>query len=186
MHVAELEQGKAADHLALNLVALRTARGLTQDDLASRAGLSRSHYRLLEAGRSSNGQPANPRLGTLEALATSLGVGFEDLLLEPRVRALYRWADSDVEIDDRQESTLLDRLLVFSARHLGDRAAAFVAHDDTSVTMGVAVPASSERTALILTEGMHDEALRRAGVRAVLTDEVEMSDGLDGLVGAEA
>ena len=186
MSEATNEPGRAAEHLARNLFLLRTARAMTQDDLAAKAGVSRNHYRLLEAGRASSGQEANPRLTTVEALAKALEVGLEDLLLEPVVCTLLRWADAEVELEKRQEAVLLDRLMVFSTRYLGDDAAARVSPDGLAITMGVALPASSERAALILSGTVYQEALKRAGVRAVLTDEVEMNEGTDGLVGAES
>lgn len=175
-----------ADHLARNLIALRTALGKTQDELATAAGLSRNHYRLLETGVAAGRPPANPRLSTLEALALALSVGVEDLVVEPRVRTVFRWAEAETDLEDRQESVVLDRLLVFSARHLGDRAAAFVGHDERTLAMGVALPASSDSSALILIGDLHEQALRRAGVRAVLLDDIEITDGVDGLVGAES
>jgi transcriptional regulator with XRE-family HTH domain len=53
---------------------LRTAAGLTQQELAVKAGLSMSAVAHLEGGRI-----PDPRLSTLKALARALGVSLDDL-----------------------------------------------------------------------------------------------------------
>ncbi len=65
------------------IAAARTARGLSQDDLGSAAGVSRSAVAQWETGR------ATPLLVHLSALATALGVAVPDLLSEP-TNALVR------------------------------------------------------------------------------------------------
>lgn len=55
----------------------RARSGLTQEQLAHAAGISRNHLQLLERGV---GGVANPRLATLYALADALGVRVVDLL----------------------------------------------------------------------------------------------------------
>jgi transcriptional regulator with XRE-family HTH domain len=55
----------------------RAAAGLTQEQLAHAAGISRNHLQLLERGV---GEIANPRLATIYALANALGVAVIDLL----------------------------------------------------------------------------------------------------------
>jgi len=71
--------------LGRNLRRLRASAGSTQAVVAERAGVSRAHYAALEAGLSSSGGPANPRLGTLVELARALRVSLKDVLadLEP-------------------------------------------------------------------------------------------------------
>jgi transcriptional regulator with XRE-family HTH domain len=54
---------------------LRKARGLTQQALAFKSGLSMASVIHLEAGRT-----PDPRASTLKALANALGVGVDDLL----------------------------------------------------------------------------------------------------------
>ena len=66
------------DTLALNLRRLRSARNLTQQGLAHRAGLSRASYVKLETGKS------EPRVSTLQGIAKALGVGVQDLLAPAR------------------------------------------------------------------------------------------------------
>lgn len=64
------------DHevIATNLRRLRGVKGLTQEELAKRAGLSRAGYRNIETGKTI------PRSSTLEALAEALEVALRELL----------------------------------------------------------------------------------------------------------
>lgn len=63
-----------AEAIAANLLRLRTAAELTQDQLAESAGLSRLAYRNIEHGESI------PRAATLSALARALSVPIGDLV----------------------------------------------------------------------------------------------------------
>lgn len=60
--------------IVTNLKRLRSVGGLTQQELADRAGLSRAGYRNIETGRTI------PRSSTLEALAEALDVPLRELL----------------------------------------------------------------------------------------------------------
>lgn len=60
--------------LGSNLARLRGQSGLSQAQVAEKAGISRQAYRSLEAG------DAEPRVATLSALASALGSPVEDLL----------------------------------------------------------------------------------------------------------
>ncbi|MFB7878022.1 helix-turn-helix domain-containing protein [Nocardia sp. NPDC056064] len=75
--------------LGQHLAALRTARGLTQEEVALAAGISRQHYQLLEIGlRARNPKkPANPTFSTLVALSDVLGTPLPILLDEVFSRA---------------------------------------------------------------------------------------------------
>lgn len=66
--------------LGTNLKRARAATGMTQAQVAEMAGLTQPHYAGLEAGRSSNGNPANPRLNTLLDLARALSTSVTDLI----------------------------------------------------------------------------------------------------------
>ena len=68
-------QGGYARDVGDRLRELRGLAGLSQDDVAQAAGISRNHYGLLESGQNSN-----PRLKTLQGLAYALGVRVFDLL----------------------------------------------------------------------------------------------------------
>jgi len=68
------------NRLGDRLRSLRAERGLTQTELASRAGLSRAYLAALERGLSSaTKRPPNPTRGTLSAIARALGVTVESL-----------------------------------------------------------------------------------------------------------
>lgn len=56
---------------------LRTQLRMSLDDVARRAGITKSHVWELEQGRSSN-----PTIGTVSAIASALGVLFQDLAFE--------------------------------------------------------------------------------------------------------
>lgn len=68
--------------LGRRLVDLRHASGLTQEQVAEAAGISRNHYQLLEygLGKRKDRKPANPRLSTLVALSDVLGTTVPDLI----------------------------------------------------------------------------------------------------------
>lgn len=65
-------------HLAANLKQLRTARGLTQSQIAAQAGLPRATWAHLETGS------ANPTLSVLSRAAMALRVSLEELIAAPR------------------------------------------------------------------------------------------------------
>lgn len=66
---------RRASTLAANLVLAREASGVTQSELAARAGTSRATIAQIESGR------GDPRLSTLGAIADALGVSVFVLLL---------------------------------------------------------------------------------------------------------
>jgi transcriptional regulator with XRE-family HTH domain len=66
--------------LGVGLQRRRQEAGLTQEQLAHAAGVTRSHYQQLEKGLSRAGVPANPSLLTLVALSAALGIEVVDLL----------------------------------------------------------------------------------------------------------
>jgi transcriptional regulator with XRE-family HTH domain len=68
----------AASPLSINLRRIRTARGMSQVELADRAKLSRMGYRNIEAGES------EPKVDTLNAIALALDVSLEQLLVPVR------------------------------------------------------------------------------------------------------
>lgn len=69
-----MPMAEEATGLSENLRRLRDAAGMSQQALAEKAGVSWSIIASLEQGKS-----ANPRLSTLRALATALGVKLHDL-----------------------------------------------------------------------------------------------------------
>ena len=65
---------------------LRHERGLSQETLAFRAGVTKNQVQLIEAGRSSGRRdasgPSNPRLSTLSGLAEVMEMSVSALLAE--------------------------------------------------------------------------------------------------------
>ncbi|WP_300599518.1 helix-turn-helix domain-containing protein [uncultured Nocardioides sp.] len=66
--------------LGVTLQRARIAAGFTQEDLAHRAGITRTHYQQIERGLWKVGQPANPSLRMLVRLAQQLEIGVAALL----------------------------------------------------------------------------------------------------------
>ncbi|MFH8253057.1 helix-turn-helix domain-containing protein [Microbacterium sp. B2969] len=74
--------GAYANELAVNLHRIRLERGLSQEDVAYAAGLTRYTYQKYEKGESKPGTPANPTIRTLLALCQALNVALVELLPE--------------------------------------------------------------------------------------------------------
>lgn len=70
--------GDIAARLAANVRGLRLARGLTQSQLAARAGVPRQTWANLESGAS------NPTLAVLHRVSVALQVSLEELIASPR------------------------------------------------------------------------------------------------------
>lgn len=66
--------------MGVNLQAARHAQGLSQEDVAYRARLTRYTYQKYEKGESRPGEPMNPTIRTLLALSQVLEVDVADLL----------------------------------------------------------------------------------------------------------
>lgn len=69
-----------ATELGLLIYRLRVERGLSQEAVAYRAGLTRFTYQRYERGEAQRGAPANPSLRTLLALSQVFEVSVQDLL----------------------------------------------------------------------------------------------------------
>lgn len=74
------EWGQYAQELGLAIQRRRLEVGLTQEHVAYAAGLTRSHYQLLERGLGAADRPGNPSLLTLVAVAQVLKIELGDLL----------------------------------------------------------------------------------------------------------
>ncbi len=66
--------------LGISLARRRLELGLSQEELAHAAGITRSHYQQLEKGHSRPGRSANPSLRTLVSLSQVLGIPVSALL----------------------------------------------------------------------------------------------------------
>lgn len=69
-----------AQRLATSLRQAREHAGLSQEQVAYRAGLTRYTYQKYEKGESRPGSPANPTLRTVLALSQVLGVTMDTLI----------------------------------------------------------------------------------------------------------
>lgn len=65
----------------MKLLTIRESRGLSQSQLAERAGLSVTYIKILEEGKKS------PTVRTLEKLAAALGISVADLLIDDQAKA---------------------------------------------------------------------------------------------------
>lgn len=75
-----------AAQLGATLRRLRNDRGLSQESLANRAGITKNQLQLIEAGRATGRKeaagPSNPRMDTLFGLAEVLEVTVAKLMSE--------------------------------------------------------------------------------------------------------
>jgi transcriptional regulator with XRE-family HTH domain len=76
-------EADVAARLAGNVVQLREARGLSQQQMAKIAGVPRATWAHLESGH------ANPTLSVLNRAAAALQVTIEELIREPRTAVKY-------------------------------------------------------------------------------------------------
>jgi transcriptional regulator with XRE-family HTH domain len=76
----------SAKQFGATLRRLREERGLSQEALAFRAGITKNQLQLIESGRSSGRKdatgPSNPRLSTLSGLAEVLGMPVSALMTQ--------------------------------------------------------------------------------------------------------
>ena len=71
---------KFAADLGHHIHRLRVAKGLSQEAVAYRAGLSRVTYLRYEQGEAQSGAPSNPTLRTLVALSQVFDIPLQDLI----------------------------------------------------------------------------------------------------------
>ena len=77
-----------AKRLGDRIRAHRTERGLSQESLACRAGITKNQVQLIEAGRSAAREstgPSNPKLGTLVGIAQVFEMSVAEFLAEAQV-----------------------------------------------------------------------------------------------------
>lgn len=80
---ADAEWREFVLQLSVHLRRLRRDAGLSQEEVAHRAGLSRFIYRQYESGESRRGTAANPALRSILSIAQVLQVPIEELLPKP-------------------------------------------------------------------------------------------------------
>jgi transcriptional regulator with XRE-family HTH domain len=88
-----------ASRLSANVVHLREARGLTQQQMAKLAGVPRATWAHLESGH------ANPTLAVLNRVAAALQVTIEELIRAPRA-AVKHFAASSLATRSRGAVTI--------------------------------------------------------------------------------
>ena len=88
---APLSWEEYAKNLGIELQRRRIALDVTQENLAHRAGLTRTHYQQLERGFWKAGSPANPSLKMLVRLAKALQLEVAELLPSGRD---VEWSDT--------------------------------------------------------------------------------------------
>jgi transcriptional regulator with XRE-family HTH domain len=88
-----------AGNLAANVLRLRAARGLSQQQIAKLAGIPRPTWASLESGA------ANPTLAVLARAAAALQVSIEELIGPPRTAA-RRFAAAELRSRKRQGATI--------------------------------------------------------------------------------
>ena len=81
--MSEQKKHVVGEYLATNLKYLRSQSGLTQTQLARRAGIPRSTVATFETGS------GNPTLAVLIAIANGLQIRMDELLSAPRARIAY-------------------------------------------------------------------------------------------------
>jgi transcriptional regulator with XRE-family HTH domain len=78
-----------ASRLGSTLRQLRNARGLSQESLAYQAGITKNQLQLIESGRASGRKegsgPSNPRMATLDGVASVLGMSVSEVLAAARL-----------------------------------------------------------------------------------------------------
>ena len=80
--IADREWAAYAQRLATALRRAREDAGLSQEQVAYRAGLTRYTYQKYEKGESRPGRPANPTLRTVLAISQVLGIPLDILIPE--------------------------------------------------------------------------------------------------------
>lgn len=98
---------------AANIRRLRTSKGLTQQELADQAGLSRIAMRAIETGKT-----RDPRVSNLQSIAEALGVGLGDLLAEPPRLKTARFRSQ--KLKGRKNRAQREEIVFRSARWLRD------------------------------------------------------------------
>lgn len=100
-----------ARQLGAHIRSLRNGKGLSQEELGSRAGVTKNQIQLIEAGRQSgrdNGRPSNPRMSTLVGIAEGLGVSLSELVAIERPTSADDKPSRGLEASGEPCSTCVD------------------------------------------------------------------------------
>jgi len=120
-----------ASHLGANVRRLREARGVSQQQMASLAGIPRPTWASLESGA------ANPTLSVLTRVAASLQVSIEELVDPPRTACRLLPAH-EAPVRRRQGATLRP---LFVARRRGRTPGALARQPAPTAPLVLSIPA---------------------------------------------
>ena len=98
---------------AANIRRFRASKGLTQEQVARQAGLSRIAFRDIETGKT-----RDPRVGNLQGIAAALGIGLGELLVEPPRLATARFRS--LKLHGRKNQAEREEIVFRAARWLRD------------------------------------------------------------------
>ncbi len=101
-----------ANPIPQNIKRIRTSRGLSQGDVASKAGISRNAFRNIETGQ------AEPRVSNLQRIARALSIALPELLAEPPHLSNVRFRSSKLQSSKSQATR--DQVVFDVARWLND------------------------------------------------------------------
>ena len=80
--MTDIEKQQTRDRIGASIAMLRKQAGMTQEELANRAGLQRTHVGRIEAGRYA------VTLETVQAIAQALGMTVD--IVDPKLEGLSR------------------------------------------------------------------------------------------------
>jgi len=80
--MTDVEKQQTRDRIGLRIAMLRKQAGMTQEELANRAGLQRTHVGRIEAGRYA------VTLETVQAIAQALGMTVD--IIDPKLEGLAK------------------------------------------------------------------------------------------------
>lgn len=103
----------AIAHISDTIRRIRVSKGLSQDEVAQGAGLSRNAYRDIETGVTES-----PRVGNLQGIAHALGVALVDLLSAPPRLATVRFRS--LKMKGTREQAHRDQIVMEVGRWLKD------------------------------------------------------------------
>ncbi|QEY15144.1 XRE family transcriptional regulator [Cellvibrio sp. KY-GH-1] len=103
--------------LSENLKRIRAERGISQDDLAERSGVSKGQISKLEIGIQKN-----PVLETVVALSSALGVSMEELVFGTEGPNGMKYMLNAIEtLPEGKQATIKELIAAFIAQSTADR-----------------------------------------------------------------
>lgn len=104
-------------HLGDNLKRIRELKGITQDELAYRSGISKPQISKLEVGTSKN-----PVLETVVAISSALGVSIEELVFGTEGPNGMKYMLAAIEnLPEAKQTTMKELIAAFVAQSTGEQ-----------------------------------------------------------------